>query len=125
MSAIYVAQVPRPVVILGKEQGGVGAFRRILVKQTIGQLQEALWLIECDSTLAAQIRLQVGHQERGRDSFSRNIAHYQPKPILTEIKEIVIITAHLACLDTSSRVIERANRWKRLRKEPGLHLLGN
>ena len=99
MSAIYITQAPRSVVVLGKEQGGVGVFGRILVKQAIGQLQEALWLIQCDGGLAAQIRLQVGHQERSRDSFSCNIADHQPKPLLAEIEEIVVIAAHLASLD--------------------------
>src|SRR5271165_6509160 len=48
MSAIYITQALRPGVILGIEQGGVGAVGRILIKQAIGQLQKTLRLIQRD-----------------------------------------------------------------------------
>src|SRR5271157_3723942 len=101
MSAIHVTQAPRSVVVLGEEQGSVGVFRRILVKQAIGQLQEALRLVQRDGALAAQIRLQIGHQKSSRDSFSCDIADDEPKPLLAKIEEIIVVAAHLAGLDTS------------------------
>ena len=63
MPAIYIAQAPLKVVVFGKEQGGIGAVARILVEQAIYQLQKALWLIEGNGALAAQVGLQIGHQQ--------------------------------------------------------------
>src|SRR5438034_3448621 len=35
---------------------------------------EALWLIQSDGALAAEIGLQIGHQESSGDSFSGDVA---------------------------------------------------
>ncbi len=83
MPTICVAQAPHFIVIFGKEEGGVGAVGRIFVKELVHGSQEALWLIQSDCTLAAQIRLQIGHQEGGSDSFSGNVANRKPEPFST------------------------------------------
>src|SRR5215470_19118614 len=70
MPAIRVAQALRMVIVFGEEEGSVGAVGGILAKELIHGSQEALRLIQSDSALAAQVRLQVGHQESGGDSFS-------------------------------------------------------
>src|SRR6266568_2123807 len=70
MPAARVAQAPRAVVILGKEEGGVGVVGRILVEELVHRAQEALGLVASARALAAQVRLQIGHQESGGDSFS-------------------------------------------------------
>ncbi len=44
---------------------------------------------------------------------------------MAEIDVIVVIAAHLASLDADARIIERAKPRLRLRKKPGLDLLGN
>src|SRR5258708_15240479 len=74
MSAIRVSQTALRVVILGKEQGGVGAFRRIVVEELVHGSQETLPLIRCHRTLAAKIFLQVGHQQFFPHSPALNIA---------------------------------------------------
>src|ERR1700720_1726841 len=70
VSTIHVAQAPGFIVVFGKEERGVGAVGRIFIKQLVHRPQESLRLIQSDCTLAPQVRLQVGHQERGTDSFS-------------------------------------------------------
>src|SRR5437016_5779221 len=82
MPAIRVAQAAHAVVIFGEEKCGEGAVRRILTKQPVHRAQEALRLIERDGALAAEIRLQIGHQESGGDSFSRDVADHQTEPLL-------------------------------------------
>src|SRR5271156_1382518 len=78
-----------------------------------------------DSALAAQIGLQVRHQESAGDSFSCDIAQYQPHPILTEMEEVIIIATYLAGLNADARVIQCSEGRKSLWKESGLYLLGN
>src|SRR2546428_6256990 len=63
MPAIRIPQAPRVVVIFGKEEGGVDVVGRILVKELVHGFEKALRLIQSDRTLAAQIRLQIGHQK--------------------------------------------------------------
>src|SRR2546430_4108154 len=58
----------RSVVVLAKEQCGVGAVGRVLVEQAIHQLQEALRMIEGDGALAAQVGLQIGHRSEEHTS---------------------------------------------------------
>ena len=79
MPAIGVAQAARLVVVFGEEERGVGAVGRVLVKELVHRPQEALRLIESDGALAAQIRLQIGHQESGGDSLSGNVADHQAR----------------------------------------------
>ena len=67
---IHVAQAPGFIVVFGKEERGVGAIGRIFIKQLVHRPQESLRLIQSDCTLAPQVRLQVGHQERSTDSLS-------------------------------------------------------
>ena len=75
--------------------------------------------------MAADVGLQVGHQQRGADPFARNIADEQAEPIVAEIEKVVIVAADLTCLHTQARVVERGRLGTLLWKEPGLHLHGD
>jgi hypothetical protein len=60
----------------------------------------------------------------GGDSFACYISDHQCEAPLTQIKEIVVIAAHLAGLDAGACIFEGLYaRWA-LRKEPGLNLFG-
>src|ERR1039458_9030614 len=65
MPTIRVTQAPRLVVVFGEEERGVGAVRCVFVEELVDRAQEALRLIQGNGALAAQIRLQIGHQESG------------------------------------------------------------
>jgi hypothetical protein len=70
-------------VIFRKEQGGVGTFGRILVKKTVHGFQGAHRFIESDIALAAQVRLQIGHQKSSSNSLPCNIGNNYPEPVFT------------------------------------------
>jgi hypothetical protein len=122
MPAIRVAKAPRCVVIFGKEERGVGAIGRIFVKELVHRFQEALRLVQSYRALTTKIRLKIGHQKSRGDSLPCNVADYQPEPLLTQVQEIVVIAANLARLNANTRVLECAQKWLRLGKEPGLDL---
>ena len=96
-----------------------------LVKEPVHGLQKALGLIDRSGALTAQIRLKVGHQQRGRHALAGDVADDQPETVLPEVEEIVVIAAHPARLDACACVLQRAHRRKSLRKEPRLHLHGD
>src|ERR1700730_16407641 len=122
MAAIYVAQALHLVIIFSKEESGVGAFIRVLVKHLIHGPQQVLWPIERDCALTAEIRLQIGHQKSGCDSFPCDVANHQTEAFLTELKEIVVIAADLASLDANTCVFECSNGRQSLREESCLNL---
>jgi hypothetical protein len=77
VAAIYVTQPLQHVVVFGEKERGVSAGARVFVKELIDGSQELLWLIQSDGALAAQICLEVGHQKRGGDALSCNVANHQ------------------------------------------------
>src|SRR6185503_16241898 len=118
MTAIRVAQAAGIVVIFTKEQRGVRAISRILVEELVHRSQESLRLIQSDRALAAQVRLQVGHQESGGDAFADDVADHQAKPVRTKVNEIVIIPADLTSLNANTCVVEPGYGGQGLGKEP-------
>src|ERR1039457_6451474 len=98
MPTIRVTQAPRLVVVFGEEERGVGAVRWVFVEELGDRAQEAWRRTQGNGALAAQIRLQIGHQESPRDSFSRNVADHHPEPVPPQTEEIVVIATHLASL---------------------------
>src|SRR5579863_7132681 len=116
MPAIGVAQASRSIVIFGEEEGRISAIGRILVKKLVHGAQKTLRLIESDRALAAQIRLQIGHQKGGGDSLSGDIADHQSKPLAAQIQKVVIVAAHLASLNADAGVLEGGERRERLGK---------
>src|SRR5580765_1292051 len=98
MSTVSVAQALRLVVIFGKEEGGVGVVGGIVIEQLVDRSQKPLRIIPCDRTLAAQVRLQIRHQEGASDSLPCNVAEHQPDPLSAQVEEVIVIASHLARL---------------------------
>src|SRR5438034_8528595 len=86
---------------------------------------EALWLIQSDGALAAEIGLQIGHQESSGDSFSGDVADDEAEAPLAEIQEVVVVAADFARLHAKARILKRLERGQSLREETGLDLLGD
>ncbi len=82
-------------------------------------------MIRRHCALHAEIRLKISHQKCSRHSFTCNIADDHAEAISTKVEEVVVIATNLASLDARTRVFDCSNRWKSLREEPRLHLLGN
>src|SRR6266478_4211916 len=73
MAAIRVTQVACVVVIFGEEESGERTVGRILTKEPIHGAHQSLRLIESDGAQAAQVGLEIGHQESGGDAFSEEL----------------------------------------------------
>ena len=123
MPAVGVAQAAGLVVVFRIEKCGVGGFGRVLEEQSIDRAQEALGFVDGHGALAAQVGLKVGHEQRGSDAFTGDVADDEAEAIATERQEIVIITADVARLLAASCVVERSKGRQFLREEPGLHVL--
>jgi uncharacterized protein (TIGR03437 family) len=78
-------------------------------------------MLQSDGALAAQIRLEIGHQKGCSDSFPRDVANHQSKAFLTQIQKIVVIAADLASLKTDACVLECVTGRQCLREKPGLY----
>src|SRR5712671_1553167 len=125
MAAIGVKQAASGVVVFAEKEGGERAVGSVVAEELVHGTEEALGLIESDGALAAQIGLQIGHQESGGDSFSGNVADDEAEAVAAETEEVVVITTDLAGLNTKAGVFEGFERRLRLREEPCLDLLGD
>src|SRR5258708_17886797 len=125
MAAIRVAQAPDGIVIFGDEKSGKGAVGGVVAEELVHGTQEPLRLIESNGALAAQISLQIGHQESGGDAFSGDVADDEAEALLTEIEEAPKIAAPFPPLDPQSTAFTRFHTRLRLGEEPGLDLLSD
>src|SRR5579862_247813 len=125
MSAIDIAHVSRAVVIFREEERGISVVGGILVEQLIHGLQQLPRIIPHDRALAAQVRLEIGHEQSTSNSLPSDVAEHQADSILAEIEEVVIISSDLSSLDADACVIQGFERRKVLGKESRLHLHGN
>src|SRR5262249_5086028 len=112
----------RGVVIFREEECRERSIERVLAEKLVYSAQQPLWLVERNGTLAPQIRLQVSHEQSGRDAFSGNVADDQAEAAPPQVEKIVIVTADFARLDASTRIFQRVDGGKGLREEPSLHL---
>ena len=90
MPAIGVAQAPRAVIVFGEEERGVSALNGVLEKELVHRFQKPLRMFQSGGALAAQIRLQIGHQQSRGDSFARDVAD---RVVFMDQGEIVEINA--------------------------------
>ena len=125
MPAIGIAQPPASIVVFREKQRRVSALRRVGEEQLVHRLEKTLRLVDGHRALAAQVRLQIRHQQRPRDSLARDIADHQPQPVPPQAQKVVVIAAHLPRLDASAAIFERLERWQHLREQPCLHPFGN
>src|SRR5882757_2741124 len=122
MSAVRVAQSARAIVILAKKQSGIGAVGSVVIKQLVDRVQQTLRLVPCNDALAAQVGLQIRHQESAGNSLPGDVTQHQTESFLAQIEKVVVIAPDLARLNTSAGILEGFQHRKRLGKEPGLHL---
>src|SRR5260370_27419154 len=98
MAAVGVMQEARGVIIFGEEQRGVGAVGGVFAEELVHGAQEMSGLLVGDGAEAAQIGLQVGHQESGGNSFAGNGRDDEAEAVLAEVEEIGIKAARFAAL---------------------------
>src|SRR5258706_885136 len=119
MAGISKAEDAGGIVVFAKEERGVRAVRGVFAEELVHRAQETVGLVVGNGAETAQIRLQVGHQECGGDSFAGDVCYDEAKPVLAEVEEIVIIATDLASLDADAGVFQSGEGWHRLREEAG------
>ena len=116
MAAVGVAEQANGVIVFGEEKRGVGAVGCVFAEELVYGAQQTVGRLLGNGAEAPQIGLQVGHQERGGDSFAGDVCYDEANAALAEIEEIVIVTADLAGLDADARVFESSERRQGLRE---------
>jgi hypothetical protein len=91
---VRLAEASRPVVELQIEKGRVRVVGGTFVKEPVHRLQKALRMIHRRGALTAQIGLQIGHQQRGRQAFAGDVADHEPETVPPEIEDVVIVATH-------------------------------
>ena len=122
MSAVRVAQASRAIVELRIEERRVGVVGGVLVEQPVHRLQQPFRFLDRDRALAAQVGLEVGHQQRGGHALAGDVADDETEALLAEVEEVVVVAADAPRLHAGAGVFERSHRGQTLRKEPRLHL---
>src|SRR5271168_616661 len=125
MAAIGITQATGPVVVFAKEESGEGAVGSVVAEELIDGTQELLGLIESDGALAAEVSLEIGHEESGGDAFSGDVADDEAEAAAAEIEEVVVVTADLAGLNAKTGVFEGIERGLGLGEEACLNFLGD
>ena len=97
MAAVGVAQAAGDVVELREEQCGERGVGGVFAEELIDGTEQASG-IRGQGPLAAQVGLQIGHEQRGSDAFAGNVADDQRETIFTQVQEIVVVATDMAGL---------------------------
>ena len=125
MAAIDVAEAAAGNMVVGEEERGEGAVGRVLREELVDDAKNIFQAIVRDGALAAQIGLQVGHQQRSGDAFAGNVADDQAEAVGAELEKVIIIAAYGARGITVTGIVERMNRRAALRKKTALDFVGD
>jgi hypothetical protein len=125
MAAIDVAEAAAGNVVVGEEERGERAVGRVLREELVDDAKNIFQAIVRDGALAAQIGLQVGHEQRSGDAFAGNVADDETEAIRAEVEKIVIIAADGARGITVTGIVERLNRRANLREKTALDFVGD
>src|SRR5215469_3699049 len=125
MATVRVAQLACAIIVFGEEESSVIPTGRVFVKQLIHRAKKSLGLFPSRRALAAQSGLEIGHEQSGSNAFAGYIGYYQPQPAAAEIKKIVIVPTDCPSGMANASVSQRSSRRLVLRKQTGLHLLGD
>jgi hypothetical protein len=125
MAAVDVAEAAGGDVIVGEEESGEGAVGRVLREELVDDAKNIFQAIVRDGTLAAEIGLQIGHEECGGDAFAGDVADDQAEAVGAEVKEVVVIAADGARGITVTGIVQRLNWRANLRKKAALDFVGD
>jgi len=125
MAAIDVAQAAGRNVVIGEEEGGESTVRRVLGEELINGAEEALRLVKRDGALAAEIGLEIGHEESSSDAFAGNVGDDQAEAAGAEVKKVVIVATDDPCWKAVAEIVESVDRRANLRKKTALDFVGD
>ena len=125
MAAVDVAEAAAGDVVVGEEERGEGAVGSVLREELIDGAEEALRLVERDSALAAEIGLQIGHEESGGDAFAGNVTDDQAEAVGAEVEKVVIVAADGACGKAAAAIVEGVDGRTELGEKAALDFIGD
>src|SRR6266566_2255916 len=125
MAAIRVAQLACVIVVFAEKEGSVIALGRVFVKQLIHRPQKSFGLFPSCRVLAAQSCLEIRHEQSGSDALARYVGNYEPEPSAAKIKKVIIVSTDSPSGMANPRIDKRSNQRLPLRKQTGLHFLGD
>ena len=123
MAAVGVTEKPGAMVELGEEERGVGVGIGVLVKKPVDQMEHLVRMLDGIDALAAEIGLDVGHQQGGGDSLPRDVAGNEGNAFGAEVEEIVIIAADGTGLHANPGVVQSRDGRQALGEKTSLDLL--
>ena len=125
MAAVGVAEAAGGVVVVGEEDGGIGRVGGVLEEEAVDGLEEELGFVAGEGELAAEVGLEIGHQESGGDALACDVADDEAETLVAEGEEVVVVAADVAGLDADAGVVEGIELGEGLGEETGLDLLGD
>jgi hypothetical protein len=106
VTTIGVFDLAGHVVVHGDEERGIAVVGGAVKEELVDGTEETRKIVESDGVAAAQIGLQIGHQESAGNSLPGDIGENESKARGAEIEEVVIVAADLARLHAGSGVFE-------------------
>ena len=125
MAAIDVAEAAAGNMVVGEEERRERAVGRVLREELVDDAKNIFQAIVRDGALAAQIGLQVGHEQRGGDAFAGDVADDEAEAVGAEVEKIVIIAADGARGITVTGIVQRLDRRADLREKTALNFVGD
>src|SRR5580704_9266282 len=120
MAAVDVAEAAGGNVVVGEKERGERAVGRVLREKLVDGAQNIFEAIVGDGALAAQVGLQICHEQRGGDAFAGNVADDEPEAVEAEIEKVVVVAAYRAGGEAAAAIVERLDRWAELREKAAL-----
>src|SRR5208282_4322388 len=125
MAAVDVAEAAAGNMVVGEEERGEGAVGRVLREELVDDAKNIFQAIMRDGTLAAEIGLKIGHEQRSGDAFAGDVADHEAEPVGAEVEKIIVIAAYGARGITVAGIVERVDRRANLRKKTALDFVGD
>ena len=125
MAAINVAEAAGGDVVVGEEEGGEGAVGSVLGKELVDGAKNIFQAILGNGALAAEIGLQIRHEESGGDAFTGNVGDHQAEAAGAEVEKVVIVAADGACREAAAAIVEGVDRRAQLGKKAALDFVGD
>src|SRR6185437_5171175 len=125
MPAVGVTQAARFVVVIGEKERRIRIVSRVFIEEAVYGAEEKFWIRQRKSALAAQIGLQVGHQQSSSDPFAGDVANHQTQPAFSYVQKIEVVSANLMRLQAQTGIFERFYFGMYLRKQTSLYLSGD
>jgi hypothetical protein len=125
MAAINVAEPTAGNMVVGEEERGEGAVGRVLREELVDDAKNVFQAIVRDGALAAQIGLEIGHEQRGGDAFAGDVADDEAEAVGAEVEEVVVIAAYGARGIAVAGIVERLNWRTDLGKKTALDFVGD